>query len=368
MPSTRKQKAKERRSRSLDMLSDVENVDIMPGSYSREDEENNINDNEVNLDSGSSRPQQSSNLIGEDFRSLLNTNSRENSEIAVETTRLINEEIFYQMSRKLDEIKTSLKSQIQDAIAAAITSTVLPSIQNTLEMQGRPDFTMVDRGSNGLHPSPRSTDFTIKDRRSSGLQRITEVGNSQKTWENRPKTCFSRESNRLRSRESSTDSVNSEQNCNMVTGANPTPHMVPEFLTGRPMQSRDPLQRQNSNNDESQDTILQVSEATTPTTPSDHINRLAEVLVVINNRPSAQTLMVRPVSTTTLTFDGKSEKFELFEDLFHTMIRMQPDMTEAKKINHFHSLLRKNALETFRNIITANRQTLEDILAVFRRK
>ena len=109
----------------------------------------------MNLDSGSSRPQQSSNLMGENFRSLLNTNSRENSEIAIETTMLINEEISNQMSRKLNEIKTSLNSQIQDAITAAITSTVLPSIQNTLEMQGRPDFTMVDRGSNGLHPSPR---------------------------------------------------------------------------------------------------------------------------------------------------------------------------------------------------------------------
>ena len=88
----------------------------------------------------------------------------------------------------------------------------------------------------------------------------------------------------------------------------------------------------------------------------------------MNNRSSAQTLMVRPVSTTTLTFDGKSEKFELFEDLFHTMIKMQPDMTEAMKKKHFHSLLRKNALKTFRNINTANRQTLEDILAVFRQK
>ena len=125
--------------------------------------------------------------------------------------------------------------------------------------------------------------------------------------------------------------------------------MVPEFLTGRPIQSRDPLQRQKSNNDESQDTVPQVPETTTPTTPSDPINRLAEVQVGMNHRPSAQTLMVRPVSTTTLTFDGKSEKFELFEDLFHTKIKMQPDMTETLKINHFHSLLRKNALQTFRN-------------------
>ena len=88
----------------------------------------------------------------------------------------------------------------------------------------------------------------------------------------------------------------------------------------------------------------------------------------MNTKQPSQTLMVRPVSTTTLTFDGKSEKFELFEDLFHTMIKMQPYMTETKKINRFHSLLRKNALQTFRNINSTNRQTLEDILAVFRRK
>ena len=212
MPSTRKQKAKERRSRQLDMLSDVENVDIILGSYSRDDEENNISGNGVNLDSGSSRPQQSSNLIGEDFRSLLNTNGRENSEIAIETTRLINEEISNQMSGKLNEIKTSLKTQIQDAITAAITNTVLPSIQNTLEMQGRHDFTMVDRGSNGLHPSPRSTDFTTKDRRSSGLQRNAEVGNSQKTWENHPKTSFMHQNSRQLSRQNSGDSNYSKQN------------------------------------------------------------------------------------------------------------------------------------------------------------
>ena len=366
MPSTRKQKAKERRSRQLDIMSDVENVDML-GSYSRDDE-NNASEDGMNLDLESNRLQQSSNVIGEDFRSLLNTNSRENSQVTIETTRIISDEVSNQISRRLNEINTSLNFQIQDAISNAITEKILPSIQNTLEMQGRPNSTMVDRRSNGLHPSPRSTEFTIKDQRSSGLQRNTEVGNSQGTMENRPKTCFTQENSRLRSRESSTDSINSEQNRDMVTGANPTPHMVPEFLTGRPMQSREPLQRQNSNHDESQDTIPQVPETTPSNTSPDPINRLAEVLVGMNNRPSAQTLMVRPVSTTTLTFDGKSEKFELFEDLFHTMIKMQPDMTEAMKINHFHSLLRKNALQTFRNINTANRQTLEDILAVFRRK
>ena len=88
----------------------------------------------------------------------------------------------------------------------------------------------------------------------------------------------------------------------------------------------------------------------------------------MNNKSPARTLMVRPVGTTTSTIDSKSEAFELFEDLFHTMIKMQPDMTETMKSNHFHSLLRKNALQTFRNVNSAKTQTLEDIQAVFRRK
>ena len=81
MLSTRKQRAKERRSRQFDMMIDVENVDIMLGSCSRDKEKDDQCENELNLDSGSSRAQQSSNLVGEDFRSLLNTNSKENSEV-----------------------------------------------------------------------------------------------------------------------------------------------------------------------------------------------------------------------------------------------------------------------------------------------
>ena len=205
MPSTRKQKTKERRSRQLDIMSDVENVDVMLGSYSRNNEENDLSENDMNLDSESGRPQRNSNVTGEDFRSLL-TNSRENSEATIETTRLINEEIANQMSKKLNEIKTSLNSQIQNAITAAIADTVLPSIQNTIETQGRANFTTVDQASNGLHPGLRTNNFTIGDLRSSGLQRSPEVGNSQKTWKNRPETCFTQDNGRQRSRESSVES------------------------------------------------------------------------------------------------------------------------------------------------------------------
>ena len=101
MPSTREQKVKEKLSRQLDIMSDVENVDIMLRSYSRNEKRNDQSKSDLNLDSESIRPQQSSNLVREDFRLLLNTNSRENSEMAIETTRMISEEISNQMSRKL---------------------------------------------------------------------------------------------------------------------------------------------------------------------------------------------------------------------------------------------------------------------------
>ena len=57
----------------------------------------------------------------------------------------------------------------------------LPSIQNTLDMQGRANFTVVDRGSSGLHVGPRAANFTEEDRMSSGLQRNPEAENAQKT-------------------------------------------------------------------------------------------------------------------------------------------------------------------------------------------
>ena len=78
--------------------------------------------------------------------------------------------------------------------------------------------------------------------------------------------------------------------------------------------------------------------------------------------------MLEPVSTNFLIFDGKNETFELFEDLFHTMLKVQLEMTEAMKINHFHSHLRKEAIQTFRNISTSNTKTLDDVLIVFGRK
>ena len=50
------------------------------------------------------------------------------------------------------------------------------------------------------------------------------------------------------------------------------------------------------------------------------------------------------------------------------MLKMQPQMTEAMKIYHFHAHLREEALQLFGNISASNKKTLDGVLIVFRRK
>ena len=57
MPSTRKQKAKEKRSRQSDVMSDVENMDVMLGNYPRSQLDGELDEN-VDIDSRSNGPRQ----------------------------------------------------------------------------------------------------------------------------------------------------------------------------------------------------------------------------------------------------------------------------------------------------------------------
>ena len=76
----------------------------------------------------------------------------------------------------------------------------------------------------------------------------------------------------------------------------------------------------------------------------------------------------KSLTTTMPTFDGKSEKFELFEDLFKTSLKVHNQLTEEDRINYFHPLMRRDALQTFKNNNGPTRENLGEILAVFRRK
>ena len=87
------------------------------------------------------------------------------------------------------------------------------------------------------------------------------------------------------------------------------------------------------------------------------------------DKNSTTTLPMPKAPTASLpTFDGKSEKFELSEDLFRNNIKMYPHLTEIQKINYFHSLLRGDALQAFCNIEDSKKDSLDEIMTIFKRR
>ena len=116
------------------------------------------------------------------------------------------------------------------------------------------------------------------------------------------------------------------------------------------------------------------SENTPATIEADKI--LLALQQLANNNNSANfpnninriSKLPKSLTTTMPTFDGKCEKFELFEDLFPTSLKIHNQLTEEDRINYFHSLMRGDALQTFKNINGPTRENLREILPVFRRK
>ena len=86
-----------------------------------------------------------------------------------------------------------------------------------------------------------------------------------------------------------------------------------------------------------------------------------------DNNISRLSKLPKSLTTTMPTFDRKSEKFELFEDLFETSLKIHNQLTEEDKINYFHSLMRVDVLQMFKNINSPNRENLGEILTMVRR-
>ena len=93
MPSTRKREATEKRSKRSDVMSDLENLDVILGGFPENDLDNEP-ENEPDVDSTSAGLQESTDTLKKDFRSLLKNSSRGNSVIAIETVRAINEDLI----------------------------------------------------------------------------------------------------------------------------------------------------------------------------------------------------------------------------------------------------------------------------------
>ena len=84
------------------------------------------------------------------------------------------------------------------------------------------------------------------------------------------------------------------------------------------------------------------SENTPATIEADQ--KLLALQQLANNNNSANfhnninrfSKLPKRLTTTMPTFDGKSEKFELFEDLFQTSLKIHNQLTEEDRINYSH--------------------------------
>ena len=280
--------------------------------------------------------------------------------------RCFNERIDREMSNIVDTVE----DRIQNAILTAIDNIVAPktpkielAIRSIKASSGR-DATSVSANSEGKEHVGINAFFE----NASGNNKKLGVSNvKDETRHNIPD-----EVSELSVPETHFD--RQPHTHHMLTGQTAQTNQFPEFLTGRILTPRNPpsYQYQNLSTQVLQNNILPVVKQTPRDKNSDannSITRLVDAIagIATQQRPQAAT-MLKPVSTNTLFFDGKNEKVELFEDLFYTMLKMQPEMTEAMKINHFHAHLRKEALQTFTNISASNKKTLDDVLNVFRRK
>ena len=282
------------------------------------------------------------------------------------------------IDREMNNIVDTVEDRIQNAILTAIDNIVTPKIElaiRSINASSGRDVTSVFANSERRERVGINASFENASRNNDTLD-VSNV--KDETRHNFPDQVseFSIPETRFDRQPHTHHMVTGPSNPNhhTMTGQTAQTNQFPEFFTGRISKPRNPpsYQYQNLSTQVSQDKNLPVVEQTPRNQNSEannSINRLADAIagIATQQRPQAAT-MLKPVSTNTLIFDGKNEKFELFEHLFHTMLKMQPEMTEAMKINHFHAHLRKEALRTFRNKSALNKKTLDDVLIVFRRK
>ena len=123
------------------MLSDIENLDIMLGEnhFGTREREGSLNSN-LPRRSGSFASNESENEDGNTGRSQRNIDSRMNIECDRNSAtgnssaeiNSLSSELNSRISREMDEMMNSVSVQIQRAISDAISTQVLPQIQNVI--------------------------------------------------------------------------------------------------------------------------------------------------------------------------------------------------------------------------------------------
>ena len=128
MPSTRRQKAKARKSREIDILSDIENMDVMLGNG-----DGNLIERELAdaIEQSSVQGDIESNMHSRDqYASFTYENNLPRQCDVRQSFETFSNEFNLRLSQEMYSMMSMMNSQINRAINTAIAEKVIPEIQN----------------------------------------------------------------------------------------------------------------------------------------------------------------------------------------------------------------------------------------------
>ena len=136
MPSTRKQKAKARKSRELDMLSDYGNMEVMLGEGNSNSIEREL-DSLINVPEGPqdfhSFPNRENSSQENEIRDIDSRNEHVRESRLTESNDMLSRGMNARMSREMETMMDLMHSQISRAISSAISERIIPEIQNMVD-------------------------------------------------------------------------------------------------------------------------------------------------------------------------------------------------------------------------------------------
>ena len=128
MPSTRRQKAKARKSREKDMLSDFENLDVMLGNGNGNPIERELAEA---IDQSSAHGDADTNMYrGSEYRDYSHENDMLRQNEVRQSFETFSNEFNLRLSQEMDSMMSMMHNQINRAITTAINERVIPEIQN----------------------------------------------------------------------------------------------------------------------------------------------------------------------------------------------------------------------------------------------
>ena len=134
MPSTRRQKAKARKSKEMDMMSDFENVGVILANDNINPVErklsNVIGSSENHCDTESHSQFRENNPQGNGFGHYVHENISPGQDRFQETMEILTSEFNMRLSQEMDSMKSMMHTQINRAITSARAERVIPQIQN----------------------------------------------------------------------------------------------------------------------------------------------------------------------------------------------------------------------------------------------